>query len=160
MPGAQHGLMVTAHSVLRGDAEVGPKVVVWGGRQIGIETTELLANQGKEVIIVEGSTKVGRDINSLDVWSLRMRLSKLGVKMLTKSALREMGPGAVIVVGQDGEQTIPVDTVVVAKKLKADKELRESFEGEVNELYAVGDCVAPRKAINAVHEGFRVGVQI
>ena len=80
--------------------------------------------------------------------------------MLTKSALREMVPGAVIVVGQDGEQTIPVDTVVVAKKLKANKELRESLEGEVNELYAVGDCVAPRKAINAIHEGFRVGVQI
>jgi hypothetical protein len=64
------------------------------------------------------------------------------------------------VLGEEGEQTIPVDTVVVAKKLRADKELQESLEGEVDELYAVGDCVAPRKAINAIHEGFRVGVRI
>jgi len=160
IPGAHHGLVVTAHKVLSGEVEVGPKVVIWGGRQIGVETAELLANQGKEVTIVEESTKVGRDINSFDVWSLRMRLSKLGVKMLTKSVLREMVPGAVIVLGEEGEQTIPVDTVVVAKKLRADKELQESLEGEVDELYAVGDCVAPRKAINAIHEGFRVGVRI
>jgi len=160
IPGMQHNPVVTAHTVLRDEVEVGDSVVVWGGSQIGVETAELLASQEKKVIIVEESTKVGRDITIFDVWGVRMRLYKLGVKMLTKSTLREMLPGAVIVVGQDGEQTIPVDTVVVAKKLKANKELRESLGGVVNELYAVGDCVAPRKAINAIHDGFRVGVQI
>jgi 2,4-dienoyl-CoA reductase (NADPH2) len=160
IPGMQHGPVVTAHSVLSGKVKVGARVVVWGGSQIGVETAELLASQGKKVTIVEESTKVGRDITIFDVWAVRMRLHKLGVKMLTTSVLREMVPGAVIVFGQDGEQTIPVDTVVVAKKLKANKELRESLEGEVNEIYSVGDCVAPRKAINAIHDGFRVGVQI
>jgi 2,4-dienoyl-CoA reductase (NADPH2) len=160
IPGAQQGRIATAHEVLNGEVEVGPRVVVWGGRQIGVQTAEFLASQGKEVTIIEESPKIGRDITIFDVWGFRMRLSKLGVRMLTNSTLKEIALDGVTVVGEKGEQTVPADTVVVARKMRANNELREKLQGEVARLFAVGDCVAPRKAINAIHEGFRVGVQI
>jgi 2,4-dienoyl-CoA reductase (NADPH2) len=59
-----------------------------------------------------------------------------------------------------GEELVPADTVVLAKKPKANMELEESLRETDLELYAVGDCVAPRKALNAFHEGFRAGLRI
>lgn len=159
-PGAQHRNVVTAHEVLEGEVEVGSRVVVWGGRQIGVQVAEFLASQGKEVAIIEESPKIGRDITIFDVWGFRMRLSKLGVRILTNSTLKEIALDGVTVVSEKGEQTVLADTVVVARKMRANNELWEKLQGEVATLFAVGDCIAPRKAINAIHEGFRVGVQI
>ena len=160
IPGAQHGQVVTAHEVLNGEVEVGPRVVVFGGRQIGVQTAEFLANQGKEVTIIEESSKIGRDITIFDVWGFRMRLSKLGVRVLTNSTPKEITLDGITVVSEKEEKTVPADTVVVAWKAKANKELWENLQGDIATLFAVGDCVAPRKAINAIHAGFRVGVQI
>jgi 2,4-dienoyl-CoA reductase (NADPH2) len=160
IPGAQHGQVVTAHEVLNGEVEVGPRVVVFGGRQIGVQTAEFLANQGKEVTIIEESSKIGRDITIFDVWGFRMRLSKLGVRVLTNSTPKEITLDGITVVSEKEEKTVPADTVVVAWKARANKELWENLKGDIAALFAVGDCVAPRKAINAIHEGFRVGVQI
>jgi hypothetical protein len=46
--------------------------------------------------------------------------------------------------------------------MEANKELLEQLGGtaEVEEVHSIGDCVAPRKAYNAIHDGFRVGVSI
>ena len=52
------------------------------------------------------------------------------------------------------------DSVVVAKGMRLEKELVEALRDEVAEVYTAGDCVAPRKALNAIDEGFRVGVKI
>jgi 2,4-dienoyl-CoA reductase (NADPH2) len=40
---------------------------------------------------------------------------------------------------------------------KANNTLLRSLKGRVKELHAVGDCVAPRKAIDAIREGFLLG---
>lgn len=152
--------VVTAHQVLGDEVKVGARVVVWGGRQVGVQTAELLATQSKEVTIIEEAPKIGRDITIFDVWSFRLRLFQLGVKMLTNTTLKEVTPAGITVVREGKEEAIPADTLVVAKKMESNRKLWQDLQGEVDTLYAVGDCVAPRKAINAIHEGFRVGTQI
>jgi 2,4-dienoyl-CoA reductase (NADPH2) len=159
--GSQHCRVVTAHETLEGGGDTGSRVLVWGGRQIGVQTAEFLASDGREVTIVEESSSLGRDITIFDVWGFRTRLKDLGVRIFTRSTVREITSAGVVVVGGQGEEEIvATDTLVVARKLRPNQELWETLEGEVEELYAVGDCVAPRKATNAIHEGFRVGVRI
>jgi 2,4-dienoyl-CoA reductase (NADPH2) len=48
------------------------------------------------------------------------------------------------------------DTVVLAVGAKPEDRLYRELEGKVPELYAVGDCVSPRKMIEAIHEGYAV----
>jgi hypothetical protein len=36
----------------------------------------------------------------------------------------------------------------------------EQLKDQVRELYLVGDARSPRKAYEAIHEGFRVGLEI
>ena len=47
------------------------------------------------------------------------------------------------------------DTIVLAVGLMPQRELVEAVQNKVPEVYAIGDCVEPRKVINAIWEGFR-----
>jgi hypothetical protein len=49
------------------------------------------------------------------------------------------------------------DTVVLAAGNVANDSLYFELKGRVNELYRVGDCVAPRKTDMAIIEGHRIG---
>lgn len=46
-----------------------------------------------------------------------------------------------------------VDHVVMSTLQKANNGLYKALKGQVKELYAVGDCVQPRKVAEAIYEG-------
>ncbi len=163
VPGADRKNVVMAFDVLQGKTPAGAEIVISGGRAIGVQTAELLASQGKKVTIVEESKRVGRDINAFNIWGFRHRLANAGVKILLSSKIESIGDQGVVVVGPDGsKQTIKADAVVVAMGMEPDKTLLEElgYMAEVEQIQSVGDCVAPRKAYNAIHDGFRVAVAI
>ena len=54
----------------------------------------------------------------------------------------------------------PYDTIVLAMGQKADDTLYKALKGKVEELYRIGDSVAPRKVDMAIWEGHRVGREI
>ena len=61
IPGVEREEVVTAWDVL-GGREVGRRVLVVGGGLTGLETAEFLAEQGKEVVVVEMLKRVGADM--------------------------------------------------------------------------------------------------
>ncbi|MFC1987976.1 hypothetical protein ACFLVH_05490 [Chloroflexota bacterium] len=44
--------------------------------------------------------------------------------------------------------------MVLAVGLKAEEKLSGALADKVSEVYTIGDCVEPRKVINAMWEGF------
>jgi len=49
------------------------------------------------------------------------------------------------------------DTVVVSCGMESHgNKLQTAIQDRVPELYTIGDCVEPRKIINAIWEGFRI----
>jgi 2,4-dienoyl-CoA reductase (NADPH2) len=53
----------------------------------------------------------------------------------------------------------PFDSIVVANHGRADDELYQALKGRV-EVHRAGDCVAPRRAGNAVNDGHRVALAL
>ena len=53
-----------------------------------------------------------------------------------------------------------VDTVVLATGPKANDELYFALKGEAENVYRIGDCVAPRKLDHAVYEGELAGREL
>ena len=161
IPMATGSQVVTAFQVLQGVVELGAKVVVWGGRQTGLHVAELLASQGKEVTVVEEDRRIGRDVPAFDVIGFRRRMPKEGIKALTSSTIKEIRRGEVLVNTEgQAEKSISADSVVVAKGLSPNKQLWQALAGQSYELYIIGDALSPRKAINAIADGFRVGVKV
>lgn len=92
--------------------------------------------------------------NRLDMLRL---LQERGVRILTRTAVLEITDRGVVVADDAGNvKEIEADTVAVAVGLRSNNELFEALYGHLPEVYAVGDCVAPRVVLNAIWEGYRV----
>jgi hypothetical protein len=103
---------------------------------------------------------VGAELNPASLIGFYQRTLKKGVTFTPISLLREISGDKVVAVNvySGEERTIDgIDTVIFSGINKAEDELYRSLKGKVKELYAIGDCMAPRKITNAIQEGNRIG---
>ena len=161
IPGAHGKNVFMANDVLTGKVNVGQEVVVIGGRLVGLETAIHLANQGKKVSVVSRG-KIARDIGRLLKLTLKDRLVKQGVYLYPDSLPERITEGGVTIINEGEILFLKADTIVMAVGSKAeDKLIRELSERMPElEMWAIGDCVEPRDALAAIHEGFKVGNEI
>ncbi|MFC1982904.1 FAD-dependent oxidoreductase [Chloroflexota bacterium] len=155
IPGAGKDQVVTATDLLLGKKEAGESVVIIGGGLIGCETALYLAQQGKKVTIIEILDSVAGDM----YWVNRAHLLKLvndaSVKILTETKVLEItDEGITISDKSDKRSMLEADSVVLASGMEPNRDLLEALKDKVPEVYALGDCMEPRKVINAIWEGF------
>ncbi len=158
IPGVENA--VTAFDVLAGKVEVGENVVVIGGGGVGCDTAAKLAEEGKSVTIVEMLPKIGADIGISTRWTVLLYLNQKGVKMLTNTKAVEIKPNAVVVEQNGEKKEIGCDTAVIAVGTKPNDGLYDELSGKVAELYKIGDCVKPRKALDATREAADLALKI
>jgi len=155
IPGLDKEKAVTAIDVLLGNKKVGETVVMLGGGVVGCETALYLAQKGKKVTIV-ARHDVARDMQLANRQHILKLLADANVKILTNTnILKIMDKGVAIADKDDRRDTLEADTVVLALGLKSNNGLPGTLRDKVPELYAIGDCIEPRKVINAIWEGFR-----
>ncbi|MEM0331697.1 MAG: FAD-dependent oxidoreductase [Archaeoglobaceae archaeon] len=158
IPGVENA--VTGFDVLLGKAEVGNKVVVIGGGGVGCDVAAKLASEGKEVTIVEMLPKIAQDVGISTRWTVLMYLNEKGVRILTNTKAIGIKPNAVIVESDGQKKEIECDTAVIAVGTKPNDGLYEELKNKVKEIYKVGDCVKPRKAIDATREAAELALRI
>jgi 2,4-dienoyl-CoA reductase (NADPH2) len=159
--GAAGEHVVRLDDALAGKAKIGQRVVIWGGRQGGVQLAELLHAQGRAVTIVEEGDKVCRDSVTTEVMGFRRRLKESNISVLVNTRITRIEPGEVQVLHKEGtEWVVPADTVVAAGRRRQNNGLGEALKGEVSEVYAIGDHLAPRKVRAAIYEGFKAALQI
>ena len=90
------------------------------------------------------------------------RLKEKAVALITgvKEYQAITGDGLVIINSQGQRQTIEADTIVLAAGAIADDGMAKAIEGKVSEIHLAGDCVQPRRILDAIHEGARLGREI
>lgn len=185
IPGIDSSNVVMSWDVLAGKAAVGRKAVVVGGGGVGCETGLYLtdhasitpeqmmflvsfgvldlqtaydmARKTRDVTIVEMLDKMGADIGRTCRWTILKTLSICGVQMLTNAKVAKITDKGVVLENGD---IIEADTVVIAVGTIPNNELIHQLEGLAPEIYSIGDCVQPRKAYEAVHEGAEIAHKI
>jgi len=161
VPGSDGKHVVTDRDVLSGEAQVGANVVVVDDvhTQQALSTAELLLEQGKRVEVISPLFYVGQDIGVTSIAPLYKRLFTAGVVLTPGTELRAVEGSAVIVanVYSGVERRVEgVDTVVLSAGSRSTDSLYRALKGRVAELYAVGDCVAPRGVHQAILDATRV----
>ena len=156
IPGVEKKKVVTAIDVLLGKGKAGKTVVVIGGGMVGSEIALDLAQKGKQVTIVEILDSIARDVYTPNRQHLLKLLSESNVKMFTDTNVLEITDEGIIMADKSGKRNnLRADTVVIAVGLKSeDGKLPSALNGKIPEVYTIGDCVEPRKIINAIWEAF------
>lgn len=189
IPGVEMEHVVQAWDVLTGNVGVGRKVIVVGGNAVGLETalylarigtlspevlhflitnraesvetlTELLHKGSKDVTVIEMIKKAGKDIGLSTRWTIMAELRRLGVTIMTGTKAIAITENGLEIEKEDGPGFFPADSIVMAVGSHSENSLLKELEGLAPEVYAIGDAKEPRKAIEAIREGFEIGIKI
>ena len=149
--------VATAIQVLQGEKQVGEKIVIIGGGQVGSELALFLAERGKKVSIVEMLYGVALDMNLFSRFYLLDKLGELGVEILANTTAKEIMDKRVVALDAEGNrQSIEADTIVLATGFRSNNGLEKKLKGKVPEVYTIGDCVSLGKVWGAIHSAWRV----
>ena len=83
--------MTNAHEVLLGNVETGENIVVIGGGLVGAETADMLAEQNKQITIIEMLPQIMKDGESSPAKYMMERFKKNNVNIYTSTKLLEVG---------------------------------------------------------------------
>jgi 2,4-dienoyl-CoA reductase (NADPH2) len=174
VPGADRKHVVSMFDVFAGKAKLGKAIVILGGSGAAISLTLYVIEKlekdgvkGATVTMIDPAKRFGWDVNASYIWRYRLRLGKAGVKELTQGRVEQIADDAVVAswtvvdrktkeVQEYRSQKIPADTVILAT-LAPNKEL--GFNVSKGDVAMIGDCLKVRRGLNAIQDGFRLGMR-
>jgi len=161
--------VVMAEDVLLGKAKVGDRVLIIGGDLVGCEVAEFLADKGKEVTVARRSQFMADKMNPDMRMLLVDRLKQKGVRLApnvqymlaTDNGIRVHVRGGITSMAEiaaDAMKNFIADTIVIAAGSTPNTDLADKLKGV--KVQSIGDCVEPRRIIEAMREGWKAALEI
>jgi 2,4-dienoyl-CoA reductase (NADPH2) len=104
--------------------------------------------------------EIAGDAEKVNRKVLLHNLGEKGGKIRVLTKVTAILAGGVEIEFGGRKETLPADTIVLAAGTRANDELEPALRGMSVEFHKIGDCAIPRKAIDAIHEGFKIGIRI
>jgi 2,4-dienoyl-CoA reductase-like NADH-dependent reductase (Old Yellow Enzyme family)/thioredoxin reductase len=140
---------------LKNRSKIGSRVVVWG-LVYGAELAISLAEEGKEVILIgeAGEVALASHASNNRKWWILRKLSDINAvrvspeaarvsnpKVLVNVKVEDITPEGISIVNKQGRKSVlPYDTLIISRGRSANDFLFEQLQGQVKEVYKIGDC--------------------
>ena len=160
IPGASR--VLTVDEALLEPDQVGDRVAVIeaDGNWPGVAAAEHFTDRGKTVTLITGGAGYGGRITIYSMLAVRQRFRDKRIAVRPLRTVRAV-EGRVLVLEDvstgDLERLEGIDTIVAAAGGVVEDGLSRELRGRVSALHMVGDCVAPRTALEAIFEGHAAG---
>jgi 2-enoate reductase len=165
--GLEKGKSLTVMDSLLDPERVGRKPMIVGGGVTGCEAALYLAQQGKEVTIIEELPGLMQTEATGGAWAatgygyttavLTKMLKESGVRACVNSRILDVSPSTALIMFGGMQIEIEVDTIVLSTGLKPDQRLIDSLTASCNDSHVIGDSTRPGRIFEAIHDGDRVG---
>jgi 2,4-dienoyl-CoA reductase-like NADH-dependent reductase (Old Yellow Enzyme family) len=159
IPGHDQDFVYSPHDILEGGARPKGNVLVLDDEALstGAGIAEILAKDGAEVEFMTRWLHVAHNLFGTFEFPVVVALLKsLGVRLSPQTYVQEIRPGEVTVfdvLTNATEVRAGIDAVVLVTMRKPVATLVEELDGEVDQLFAIGDALAPRGHGEAFYEG-------
>ena len=163
IPGLNREEAMTGTSAIQNEDQLGQNIIVLGGGTIGSEIAlELSKIKNKKVTIVEMGSELAPQGNLLFKIAMRQKMETTpNLKILLNSKCLQVKDSGMIVETEDKQIIeIPYDNIVISTGIRPKSKLAESFYGIVPNTNMIGDCVQPRKIMEAIFEGHNVALSL
>lgn len=158
MPGIEYSL--NCLDAIVHPEKIGNKVAIIGGGVVGLELAlGLSLEENKEVTVIEATDKIVGTANELYKVAINQKIKEAGDKLtiLKKTLCKEIKENGVIVEKEGKEETIEVDTTIIAIGIRANSDEAFDLYGITPRTTMVGDCVQSRIILEATFEGYSAG---
>ena len=160
MPGINKKSVIPAAEAYYKGENIGKKVAVIGGGLVGCETGLYMAQQAKDVTIIEMLDDVAVEANIMHRRALMLELEKY-CEIKTGFRCAEIIEKGVIAIDKEGKETLfEADNVIIAVGLKPRSDIVEALRDMAPGFIAIGDCVKPKRVMQAVRTGYDAGMSI
>ena len=159
--GAEDAHVVTAWQVMKGEANVGGRVVIaeWKPDWIGMGVAEKLAREGRHVRLCVDGLMAGQTLPFYVRDEMVGRLHRLGVEIIPYARLYGADENTVYMQhATSGEPILleEVDTLVLSQGHQSVTGLADELAGTGIALHVIGDALTPRTAEEAVLDGLKL----
>lgn len=154
--GIQNENVYLVSDILQGKVKIEDKeVAVIGGGMTGLETAELLAEQGNKVTIIEMLGKIGQGIYTPNRIDIMNRLKKHDVKMLANHKLESVVGTKVVLEDliKKIDVELMVDHVVLSLGVKPNNQIVESIKQNFENVIVIGDAKETGRIAHAIKTG-------
>jgi 2,4-dienoyl-CoA reductase-like NADH-dependent reductase (Old Yellow Enzyme family)/thioredoxin reductase len=163
IPGIDGGEVIQAADVYGHEDELGKRVVIVGGGEIGVETGMHLAARGHEVTVVEMLPRLASDCPPLhyrapmeEAW-----LATPGLHFIVNARCTKIGKGTVTWMDPEGaEHELACDSVVLSVGYRARGDEAGAFFGTAPQFEMLGDCACAGNIQKAMRNSFVLASQI
>jgi len=159
---SQGNALVPAEDVLSLTREVGRSVIVAGGGLVGCEVAEVLGEQGKKVTLVEMLPEILAD-EFLDIKRYFNNVfAKYQIRVLTGTSISRIRGNTVFIKKNSTDvETLQADNIVLALGYSSRPQVERLIpSGSSIEVFSIGDCVKPRKFLDAVFEAYQLAFSL
>ncbi len=146
IPGADGENVTIATEAIIHSEKIGKNVVVIGGGEVGVETGMFLAQNGREVTVIEMRDELAADTTAIHYRSMFQAAweSIPSFHFVLNATAKEITASHVIYTDPDGvDHSIPADSVVLSVGMRSKSDEALSFYGVSPHFYMVGDCKKP-----------------
>lgn len=158
---SKHTKVVSVWDVLQGIVQNSRRVVIVDneGHDQAAGAAEILADKGCAVEILTPRSMIGEFMYVNNRVLMTQRLYEKNVVITPHMDLQAIEDNTVMAYNIYTHQKRPIeniDTVVFAVGNQAKDDLYIPLKDSIQEVYMAGDCIAPRKVFDAIHEGVAV----
>ena len=160
LPGIDSPKVIIANELPDKNDRIGAKVVVLGGGLVGCETAVHLAQQGKDVTVIEMLHELCPDANPRYRPLLLDQLEKLVTCKTETQGIRITEQGLECRDQDDNEIAFDADTIICAVGQKPLTNAVEKLRNCAPEVIEIGDCVKPGHITEALFRAYWAGIDI
>ncbi len=145
--------LVTNVDVISGKDQVKDKVIVLGGGMTGLITADFLAEQGKQVVILNRKKSFAEEMSSNDRYYLRERLKKGNVVLYKNVSVKQFTDGGVVFKANGEDITLTgFESVVISEKHTSIREAKKLESKTRATFHLIGDSKSPRHLMYCISE--------
>ncbi|MBN1833671.1 MAG: FAD-dependent oxidoreductase [Deltaproteobacteria bacterium] len=160
LPGIDSPKVIIANDLPDKYDMLGAKVAVLGGGLVGCETAVHLAQEGKDVTLIEMLHELCPDANPRYRPLLLDQLERLVTCKTETRGIRITEEGLVCSDQDGNESVLEADTVICAVGQKPLRTVAEKLRICAPEVIEIGDCVKSGHVTDAVFRGYWAGIDI
>jgi 2,4-dienoyl-CoA reductase-like NADH-dependent reductase (Old Yellow Enzyme family)/thioredoxin reductase len=145
--------LVTSVDVISGKEQVKDKVIVLGGGMTGLITADFLAEQGKQVVVLNRKKSFAEEMSSNDRYYLRERLKKGNVTLYKNVSVQQFTDDGVVFKSNGDKISLKgFGSVVISEKHISIREAKKLESKTHVPFHLIGDAKSPRHLMYCISE--------